>query len=1510
MTSKQHNHKDAPNKQNRQAKKLKSPQNDSSTEFPVVAVGASAGGLEALKKFFQAMPPKNGMAYVVIQHLDPNHKSSMAELLGRCTDMSVLQAENNMTVLADHVYLIPPNKNLLISGCTLKLENFSKERGLRLPIDSFFRSLAATQGDKSICIILSGTGADGTLGMKSIKAEGGMAMAQDPEESLHDGMPRSAISTGLIDFILPAAKMPSVLLDYVKHSYYAGSSDRKPHISEDEPELLKILALLKEKGLSDFNSYKRGTLIRRIERRMGIHSLDSLAQYRLKLERDSRERESLSKDLLIIVTGFFRNAEAFQVLEKKVAPEICRKADADTPVRIWVPGSATGEEAYSIAVVFFETLSRLGKNNCRLQIFATDIDRFALERGRCGVFPQSIEADVAPRRLQRFFNFSEGKYCVKQFVRDAVIFSMQNLLTDPPFSKVDFISCRNLLIYLNGEAQKRIISLFHFSLKPHGFLFLGNAEGVGKHLDLFQPFNKKWRIYQKNDESRPPFFEFPLGARNKGVSTGYGKIVKPGLNLKELAERTMLKHFTPCGVVINRHHDILYFLGNTENFLKIPEGDSTTNLMAMTPTSIRISLRSLLHKITEDREKPADTVLVLPGKTRETYKIIELGVRRIDTEPQEEPLYLVTCRELPEIQTVQHKTVVQNACCDTHELVISQLESELRTTREDLENTIIMLENSNEQLKTSNEEAMSLNEEFQSTNEELETSKEELITINSQLLGKINELEKMTNDLNNLLASSEIGTLFLDAELRIKRFTPTIQKLFHLLPSDVDRPLQDFESNFSTLLLVEDATRVMEQIIPLEKELQTADGRWYLQRILPYHTATKRVEGVVITFTDISCIKKVEIKAERRAAFLQMITNIQPARMAYVDSRERYQYVNDTYLEWVMLPRDQVIDRTVRSVLGAAFYKQIAPYIQKALKGRKVHFETTLNYPDSKTRHIMADYTPNVDALGNVVGFFTLIIDITERNRLESSLRESEELHRTIGENVPFGSWTSDAQGHFTHVTKPFLDMAGMTLDEVLGFGWLSRVPQEERDELEKEWLRCLRTGRDWNYEYRFLGGDGKLYDIMALGRPIRDAKGAIKFWAGFHLDISERKKLEKELQAINRSQETKIRERTAELEEKMLQLRRLTLELTQTEQRERERLSMVLHNDMQQLLVAGKLQVESLMEKLKVNRNIKGMQQIFTIFEQLTESARNLASDLRPPMLNLRPREKMHWLADWFQEKFDLTVQLHISENFDEEKITDETSTYLFESAKELLFNTVKHAGVNTVSLSLGVDDKDCLFLIVADKGRGTDKEVLSPQENKKPGIGLRSIYDRLRSMGGDLTVTTSPANGFKADIRLPYSENSDVCRAPQTVDESIGRDESRQRQETDHQGNRQQEITIVLADDHAIVRDGLVLILQEEDDMRIVGEAASGREAVELASRLSPDVCILDVNMPDMNGIEACRLITAMVPTTRVIGLSVNGNPEIARIMTKAGAFAFHRKSDPPKELCRTIRDCVKKK
>lgn len=816
--------------------------------FPIIGIGASAGGLEALRLLFKAMPADIGAGFVLVQHLDPTHDSMMADLMSKYARFPVVQVEDRMQVEANRLHVIPPNAALTIAAGVLHLSPPTERRGLRMPIDKFFSSLAKDQREKAIAIVVSGTGTDGTSGIREIKARGGMVMAQDPTTAGYDGMPRSAIATGDVDFMLPVEEMPEVLARYIKHysAASAGIGTRK----EDQDYLNRILSLLIARRDHDFRSYKKGTINRRIHRRMGLAHTSSLKDYHAYLRNSETEVQALSRDLLIGVTGFFRDQEAWDTLSQSlVSDRLTDLVTDDEVVRVWVPACATGEEAYSIAMLLTEALEKTGLSN-NLVVFATDIDTEALEVGRNGRYAESLVADIDPQRLKRFFSREGDTYVVKKNLREKVIFAPQNLITDPPFSNLSLICCRNLLIYIEAEFQERIIRLFHFSLKQNGLLFLGGSETIGQNSDLFRTVSKKWRIYRKINSNASVSLEFtrsphrqvpafyPETRLKRQHSAGFGKV----------AQQALLEHLTPAAVLVSRDYRVLYYHGTVRDYIGPTAGDPRDDILSLTSESLRGPLRTLLRQAMADNTQVIQSgVNIKRGK--DWYRI-RVCVTPVKQPESDDSLLLVSfIDEAGNSSKEKNKELTDASAND----LVQQLEDELETTRDELRNTIEQAETSNEELKASNEEVMSMNEELQSTNEELETSKEELqslneelITLNSQLEENVHELEDTNNDLQNLLTSTAIATVFLDRQFRIRRFTPAISPLMRIIPTDIGRHLADISQRFIDPELFTDMQNALNGKLVPPREIFSDDERWYLRRSLPYYSEDQHIELKVL----------------------------------------------------------------------------------------------------------------------------------------------------------------------------------------------------------------------------------------------------------------------------------------------------------------------------------------------------------------------------------------------------------------------------------------------------------------------------------------------------------------------------------------------------------------------------------------------------------------------------------------------------------------------------------------
>ena len=943
--------------------------------FPVVGIGSSAGGLEALELFFSNVPSDTNMAFVIIQHLSPKHKSIMADILMKYTQMKVLQIEDNQEIKTNHVYLNPPDKNVVILNRRLHLTEPTQTHGVNLPIDCFFRSLSEDQGEKAICIILSGTATDGTLGLNAIKGAGGMAMVQDPDSAKYAGMPSSAIAAGLVDFILPVEKIPEELVKYVKHPYIERPERIETTRVQFRSNVQKILALIRTSTGHDFSNYKQTTTRRRIERRMALHQIDSIEKYHSYLDRTPAEIDVLFKDLLIGVTSFFRDIEAFELLKAKVIPELIKNKKSEIPLRIWVAGCATGEEAYSIAILFAEVMDKLKKQSI-IQIFASDIDNEALDFARMAVYPDSIAANVSSERLDRFFIKEDNTYRIKKQIRDMVVFAEQNVIKDPPFSRLDLVSCRNLLIYMETVLQKKILPLFHYTLTHQGILFLGTSESIREFSHLFSPISSKWKIFKYKEYVVDRMIDYPRTPLYDVLPTPQSfeeKRVPTVADIHNLAERIILENYAPPSVLINAQYEILHFIGQTDKYLAPPTGKASFNVLKMAREGLKYKLSTALHKAVKQKKTVLSTGIKI--KHNNSFRTVDLVVRPL-TEPgftQGFMLVMFEDKTLP--GPAASKKTARKDIVDPYVL---SLEKELQSTKEYLQTTNEELETSNEELKSTNEELQSVNEEMQSTNEELETSKEELqstneelVTVNAELQKKVEELSDVNNDISNLLGSTEIGTIFLDINLCIKRFTPAITDLFNLIQTDIGRPIGDITSNIQLDDLFERAQKVLDTLVRQEVELQDKKGNWYSMRIAPYRTLENVIDGVVLTFVDINKLK--QIKELNRLATVVRDSN----------DAITVQDIDGNVLAWNKGAKQmygwseaEALKMNIRQLVPKGKIKEMEEFTKKLKNGEIVNsLETQRLCKNGKTTDVWLTITALQDDSGKLVEIAT-----TERN--------------------------------------------------------------------------------------------------------------------------------------------------------------------------------------------------------------------------------------------------------------------------------------------------------------------------------------------------------------------------------------------------------------------------------------------------------------------------------------------------------------------------------------------------
>lgn len=1285
---------------------------------PVVGIGASAGGLDAFKKFFLAMPPESGIAFVLIPHLDPNHESLMAPLLARNTRMTVLEAAEGIAVEANHVYIIPPNKYMTIARGVLRLTGPVERSGSQTSIDLFLRSLAGDRQERAVCIILSGTGSHGTPGLMAVKAAGGMAMVQEPRTAEYAAMPQSAVATEQADHVLPVEKMPEVLVKHVQQFYGKGGAPGGK-LGEDGSHLNQVLALLRARTKFDFRCYRKKMLTRRVERRMDLNHIDNLADYLARLREHPDEAKQLARDLLISVTSFFRDPEALQALTKDAIAPLIQAKSSDAPVRVWVPGCATGEEAYSLAILLIEELTKAQKT-CALQIFATDVDEDALAVARQGMYPASISADVPADRLARFFTKADDSvYQISKPVREAVVFARQNLIADPPFSRVDLVSCRNVLIYLEPEVQSKVLTLLHFALHQRGYLFLGTSETIGRHTDLFEQVSKKNRIFRRIGPIRPEHVEFPIGpssgAAHPNRRTQAAAPIRPS-SFAELTQRLVLEEIAPAAVLINRKYEVLYFLGPTTRYLDVPTGEPTQDLLAMAREGLRSKLRGAIHQAIHDGQTvqlPALRIRRNGGFASITASVkpIAGAAHSAGQAASADGLLLVLFQEAAPAQS-------QAALVADEDSIVQQLEYELRATKDDLQSTIDEMASATEELRAANEEAMSMNEELQSANEELETSKEEmqslneeLATVNSQLQEKVEELEDAGNDMANLLDCTDLAIVFLDAAFRIRRFTPPATRLLSVIASDVGRPISDITLKFADRDLMRDAGLVLRRLKPLEKEVQTDDGRCCIRRITPFRTTDNRVDGIVLTFLDVTPLKQAAAQEHLLAAVL---INSNDANIV-CDIDGRITQWNRGAGHLYGYTRSEALQMNLEALIPEKLRPRFAEIWERLKRGEQVgSFETQRIAKNGRVIDVSIACTALTDAEGRPTAIAKTDRDMTDRKanvqlgrdveHRTAALQESEARLRAILNAPDDAIITIDHDGIIEAVNPAAEHMFGYAAGEMVGQNVKMLMPMPDRDRHDGYLKHYLQTGQAHiigiGREVEARRKDGTTFFVDLAVSEVKE----MKLFTGIIRDITRRKQLEHEVVEIAALEQLRIGE---DLHDECGQ------ELTALG------------------LLAGSL-AESLKERVPADSEIarKIGRGLSAVLRQVRNIAHGLAlAEVTGPDLPDALAELASRLGETSGVRcvFDAGAAAPILDNVQ--------ATHLYHIAQEACTNALKHAEAENIAIRLLSRD-NTIILEISDDGIGMS-------EGAKNGLGLRIMQNRASVIGAQLSIDRAKPKG-----------------------------------------------------------------------------------------------------------------------------------------------------------------------
>ena len=959
--------------------------------YPIVGVGASAGGLEALRRLLKALPANTGMAFVLVQHLDPEHESMLPRLLSSATEMPVLEVQDGMPMQPNHVYVIPPNTTLEIQENTLHLMARRDGGGRHMPIDHFFRSLAENEASRAVGVILSGAASDGTLGLKTIKAEGGITFAQDERTAKYDSMPRSAISAGCVDFVLPPEGIARELTRIARHPYLGvvAPSSAVDMPGQDNEDLRKIFLLLRSVTGVEFTYYKYATLTRRIARRMILHKIVGLRNYLKYLQENRAELTSLYEDILIHVTGFFRNPDVFQELKESIFPKMLSGKPPGEPVRIWVAGCSTGEEAYSLAMVLLEYLGDKTPPP-PVQIFGTDISDPALEKARAGIYPESSVSDVSGERLRRFFIRADGGYQIAKSVREMCVFARQDLAKDPPFSRLDLLSCRNVLIYMEPVLQKKVIAIFHYALRPNGFLILGKSESISGFAEWFLPAGRN-KIYSKKPAASRPVFDAPPAGDETGPAGSVTRAAPPArFDVQKEADRIVVDHYAPAGLIANEHLQILHFRGDVAPFLSPAPGEASLGLLKMVRPEFAVELRTALHQARK-QEAPAREDGVLLKRNGHLFKA---GLEVVPIKGEAGERYYLVLFNQQRVPEPGPGAASRTKAGKEHELELARVRRELETNKQHLHSIIGEQEATNEELQSANEEILSSNEELQSTNEELETAKEELqstneelVTVNEQLQNRNLELGQLSDDLSNLLGGVNIPIVMLGNDRRIRRFTPPAEKLLNLLPTDLGRPIDNIRPNFAAAEMEALIAAVIGEAAPREQEIADREGKWYSMRLRPYRTADNKIDGVVMIFVDVDDLKRTQVALREQTEFAEAVMQTAGALVLVTDSGGRIVAFNRacelssgyklaevkdrSIWDSLLIPKDQL--EKLREV-----YRKIRP------GGSPLQHESDWATRTGERRLISWSSAPMAGSDGSVRYVVWIGSDITERRRTEA----------------------------------------------------------------------------------------------------------------------------------------------------------------------------------------------------------------------------------------------------------------------------------------------------------------------------------------------------------------------------------------------------------------------------------------------------------------------------------------------------------------------------------------------
>ncbi|UII20794.1 chemotaxis protein CheB [Fulvivirga ligni] len=1483
----------------------------------IIGIGASAGGLKALQKFFDSVPVDLPIAYFVIQHLDPNHSSMLSELLGKNTMLKVVDASDNTSISSGHVYIIPPAKYMEISSSMIRITPKKELTGKRTAIDHFFRSLARQCGEKCVGIILSGSGSDGTAGLREIKAAGGLTLAQNPQSAEHQGMPKSAIQAGAIDKVALVEEMPSLLLNYIKHPLALKEEKQLvDKISNNTLERVTEILAIHEKF--ELSQYKPNTIYRRITRRMSLTGFKDYYDYIQELERNADERKQLTEDLLINVTDFFRDKEAFEVLQKQVIPDIIKKVDKGEDIRVWVAGCASGEEAYSIAIVILEAIEKHNIKN-ELKIFATDIDEGAIKLARKGVYPSSIIKEIPENYIGKYFiDQGNGTYQIKSTVRDLISFAHQNVASHPPFSHMHLISCRNLLIYVRRKVQEKILNAFYFALEGDSFLFLGSSETISNKTDFFRSVSKKWRIYRKIpgrdketlllhhlhlEKNSPPTLSIPSYSVRKSKDELSSRI--------DLMRIALLDAQLSASVIIDESGEILYYHGNLKPFMNFPMGEPQNNIMQLIHSDIRSRLRGCLYKLRKNGQKQIFhcSLAIREEPNTQSEIIVKLSIlpNQKFTEGQ---AILITFTESSEI--IKDRIDLPS---EEEQNINRSLEIELSETKEELQNTIEELESSTEELKASHEEALSTNEELQSANEELEAGSEELrslneelSTVNNQLKEKIELLQQTNNDINNFFSSTDIPTLFLNTKLEIQRYTPATENLLKIGSQDIDRPISSLGRDLVDDNLVEECHKVLKNFQPIQKEKAGPDDKWYIRRITPYRTEELKIEGVVISFQDITEVKQLSKRAEARERQQLVVAQLgmmalegaEPEEMMHQAIRQVAHVLNADYAK---ILKYQPEEHNLLLIAGTGWnpnsvghitvpddYNSQAGYTllsKEPIIVKNLSEEKRFKGPELLLKHnvvsgisclinhtkppfgIIAVHTTTYREFTSEDAHFlqsvaNMISTALKTREHQEKLHASEEQFKTISNSIPQLAWIADPSGYVYWYNHRWYDYTGTSKEEMEGWKWKSVHKKEEVDRIIEKFKLHINNEEEWEDTFQLRAADGTYRWFLSRAKPVKDKHGKVLSWLGTNTDISEHLELENSL-------------------------RNVIKELENTDQRKNEFLAVLGHELRNPLasLQAGieLLDTEQLPAKKIIDILGRSVSSIGRLLDDLLDLSRisRKKIDLKPEIINISEHlnQCLTSLKGLMDQKKQ-TISVHINRGI-----------YIYADPLRLeqifvniLTNAHKYSHEGGKIHVDAWQEREAVYIKIEDNGIGipVDKqeEIFKdfyqiPQTGKAAaglGIGLALVKHLVSLHKGEVRVE-SKGYGHGACFTLTFPAK----QAPSNFEPN--------------------KMKVHLAEENP--KDAKIVLIEDNPDislmMRMILEtltcevfsANNGLDGTKLIIEEKPDISFIDIGLPDITGYEIAMRLRKKKYNGILLALSGYSH-QAARVRSLESGFNDH--------------------